>query len=232
MPPLLDDLRQRFKIATSVVRIDGWQFEMFRPENSDDLISEDDFDRDGRLPYWAEIWPSAQALAGKIAAQRGEGRRLLELGGGVGLVALAAVRAGFNVVASDYYQEALEFTEVNAQHNGLPPPECRLVDWRRFPDDLGDFDLVVAADVLFEKPNIPLVAAAFARTIRPGGRGWVTDPDRPFGALFAAECEKSGLAIVDRHEIPVAKPDKPAPQMIKFYELQHDTAAPPHDRTP
>lgn len=214
-------------MATSVVEIGDWRFEMSRPDNPDDLISEEDFDRDGRLPYWAEIWPSARALAGKIAALRGEGQRLLELGGGVGLVALVAVQAGFNVVASDYYQEALEFTEVNARQNGLPPPVCRLVDWRRFPDDLGEFDLVVAADVLFEKPNVPLVAQAFARTICAGGRGWVTDPDRPFGALFMGECEKYGLKIADRQEIPVARPDKPAPQMIKFYELQHNSGIAP-----
>ena len=115
-------------------------------------------------------------------------RRLLELGCGLGLVSLAAIRAGFEVTATDYYDEALAFTELNARHNDLTPPAKRLVDWRRFPEDLGRFDLVVASDVLFEKPNIPLIAAAFSRTFAPGGRGLLTDPGRPPAAAFPAEC--------------------------------------------
>ena len=120
-------------------------------------------------------------------------------------------------------EEALAFTDVNAAHNGLAPPATRLVDWRRLPDDLGRFDLVVAADVLFEKPNVPLVAAAFARTIAPAGRGWLTDPGRPPAAAFAASNAKShGLEIAEWQEIPVAKPDKPAPpQLINFLRIDH-----------
>ena len=156
-------------------------------------------------------------------------RRLLELGCGLGLVSLAAIRAGFEVTATDYYDEALAFTELNARHNDLPPPATRLVDWRRFPDDLGRFDLVVASDVLFEKPNIPLIAAAFSRTLAPGGRGLLTDPGRPPAAAFPAECERHGLRIIEHPPIPISKPDKSAaPQLIHFYKLTLAAAdAPP-----
>ena len=226
MNPLLETLRQRFPLATTKISIADWQFELHRPANPDDLISDLEFDRDGRLPYWAELWPSATALAHRIAtfaAEPGNGRRLLELGCGLGLVSLAAIRAGFEVVSTDYYEEALAFTELNARHNGLVPPATRLVDWRRFPEDLGRFDLVVASDVLFEKPNIPLIAAAFSRTLAPGGRGLLTDPGRPPAATFADECERHALRIVEHPPIPVSKPDKPtaAPQLIRFYELSH-----------
>jgi len=261
MNPLLESLQQRFPLATSQIQIGDWQFELFRPADPDALISEQDFDRDGRLPYWADTWPSATAMAHKlfqtrrglppfpecgrglspfpagtivamVAEEKGtvpfgtgaDGRRLLELGCGLGLAALAAIRAGFEVVATDYYDEALEFTQANACHNGLVPPTTRLVDWRRFPADLGRFDLVVASDVLFERPNVPLVAAAYARTIAPGGRGWLTDPGRPPAAAFPAECERHGLRIVERCEIEVINPRKPAAeqrQMIHFLEVMH-----------
>ena len=222
MHPLLETLRQRFALATSHVAIGDWRFELFRPADPDALISEPDFDRDGRLPYWAELWPSATAMAQRLAAERGSGRRLLELGCGLGLATLAAVRAGFEVVATDYYQESLDFTQVNAAQNGLAPPATRLVDWRRLPDDLGRFDLVVASDVLFERPNVALVAAAFARTIAPAGRGWLTEPGRPPAAAFPIECERYGLEIAEWGEIPVAKAEKSAaPQLIHFFELTH-----------
>ncbi|HEX3998066.1 MAG TPA: methyltransferase domain-containing protein [Pirellulales bacterium] len=223
MHPALAALQQRFPLATSRVQIADWQFELSRPANPDDLISEPDFDRDGRLPYWAELWPSATAMAERIAAEKGRGRRLLELGCGLGLVTLAAIRAGFEVVATDYYDEALAFTEANALRNGLATPATRLVDWRRFPAGLGRFDLVVASDVLFEKPNIPLVVAAFLRSILPGGEGWLTDPGRPPAAAFAAECNSQGLRIVAKRQLPVVKPgnsERPAArQMIDFHEL-------------
>lgn len=167
MDPQLELLRQRFPLATTQIAIADWQFDLYRPSNPDDLISDLEFDRDGRLPYWAELWPSAMAMALEIAKEQGCGRRLLELGCGLGLVSLAAIRAGFEVTATDYYEEALAFTESNAHHNDLRPPATRLVDWRRFPEDLDRFDLVVASDVLFEKPNIPLIAAAFCAPSPP-----------------------------------------------------------------
>lgn len=223
MDPLLDPLRQRFPLSTTQIEIADQRFELYRPSNPDDLISDLEFDRDGRLPYWAELWPSAIAMAQRIATfgkEQNGGRRLLELGCGLGLVSLAAIRAGFDVTSTDYYDEALAFTQLNASHNGLPPPATRLVDWRRFPDDLGRFDWVVASDVLFEKPNIPLIAAAFSRTLAASGRGLLTDPGRPPAAAFAAECERHALRIVEQSQIPVSKPDKPGPpQLIHFYEL-------------
>lgn len=220
MNSLLDNLQQRFPLASSCVDIGPWRFELFRHANPDDLISEPDFDRDGRLPYWAELWPSATALAQRIAAESGDGRRLLELGCGLGLAAIAAIRAGFDVLATDFYAEALEFTRANAQHNALPPPSTRLVDWRRIPDDLGLFDLVVASDVLFERPNVPLVAAVLAQTIAPNGCGWLTDPGRPPAVAFPAECESHGLQIVAQRDIPVQRPDNRPPQQIHFYEIR------------
>ena len=92
---LESDLRQRFDVIDEPIAVGGRQFQMLHPRSADDLISEEDFDRDERLPYWAEIWPSARVLAGRVACENGRGRRLLELGCGSGLVAVAAARAGF-----------------------------------------------------------------------------------------------------------------------------------------
>ena len=135
----------------------AWAIELsslLHPRSADDLIDEDDFNRDERLPYWAEIWPSAYVLAQRIARENGRssGRpsRLLELGCGSGLAVVTALAAGFDVTAVDYYPAALEFVNVNAKLNGLPPPQIRVVDWRNYPDDLRDFDVVIAADVLYE----------------------------------------------------------------------------------
>src|SRR5690606_17922121 len=123
-----------------------------------ELLDEQEFNRDGRIPYWAELWPSARVLADQLALLSASGRCLLELGCGAGLCAVAASLVGFRVTATDYYSEALEFVRLNAERNALPIPAVRMVDWRALPADLGQFDLVVAADVLYEPPYTALVA--------------------------------------------------------------------------
>ena len=132
-------LRGRFSIAETVVTVAGRSLELAHPVSVDDLLDEDDYNRHQRLPYWGTLWPSARLLAARVAEADGSGRRLLELGCGVGLVSLSAALAGFEVLATDYYAEALEFVTANAQHNGLTGIATRCVDWRQYPADLARF---------------------------------------------------------------------------------------------
>lgn len=190
-------LRERFDVVEHRVAVGGRTYDLRRPRSADDLISEEEFNRDERLPYWAEIWPSAYVLAERVAAQRGAGRRLLELGCGAGLATLAAMGAGFTVTAVDYYPEALEFVRLNALINGLPMPTTRVVDWRNYPQDLVDFHVVVAADVLYERDYCRFVAAALWQSLRHGGIGIVTDPQRMKAEPFPGECRKAGLEVIE-----------------------------------
>jgi predicted nicotinamide N-methyase len=192
----LESLRQRFEVVSANIQIAGRVFEIFRPKSADDLISEEEFDQDERLPYWADVWPSSIVLAELVAAEIGVGLSLLELGCGVGLVAVVAASVGFDVTATDYYADALEFTHLNARHNGLAVSAARLVDWRDFPGDMGRFDLIVASDVLYEPRNGALVAAALAATLKPNGVGLVTDPQRHHAAFFPDECRRQGLQVI------------------------------------
>ena len=120
-------LRRRFDVIEHRIGVGDRIFDLLHPRSADDLIDEEEFNRDERLPYWAEIWPSAYVLAQRIAGENGRssGRpsRLLELGCGSGLAVVTALAAGFDVTAVDYYPAALEFVHVNAQLNGLPRRE-------------------------------------------------------------------------------------------------------------
>ncbi len=179
-------------VATAVTVADR-RLEIVHPRSVEDLISEDEFDADERLPYWGTIWPSARVLARRISARSGQGRRLLELGCGVGLVSLSAALAGFDVLATDYYAEACDMTTANAQRNGIMGVRTRVVDWRALPVELTGFDFVVASDVLYERGNAALVTAAIARSLAPDGTCWLTDPGRRVAGPFAAECQRRGL---------------------------------------
>src|SRR5262249_23673214 len=147
---LESSLERRFRVAETRVDIGDRAFAIRHPANAEELISEEDFERDERLPYWADIWPSARVLAARLLEQNGAGRPLIELGCGAGLVSSAAAVAGFDVVATDYYDDALRFTRLNAHRNSGSDITTRLLDWRAMPSDLARFDVVVASDVLYE----------------------------------------------------------------------------------
>lgn len=197
--PMLTELQQRYTLETTSIEVAGFVWELIRPRSADDLISEADFDKDGRLPYWAEVWPSSIVLAERIAREASGDRRLIELGGGIGLAALVAAQSGFDSTATDYYPEALEFTALNAQKHGVSSLVTRMVDWRSMPDDLGKFDVVCAADVLYERPNGELISAALTRLLSIDGLALVTDPGRSIAAGFPDVCRQHHL-VVARHD--------------------------------
>src|SRR3954470_17581177 len=110
-------LERRFRTRETLVDLERRQVKMLHPANADDLISEEDFIRDERMPYWADLWPSSLMLSRAMVNESGKGARLLELGCGAGLVSVAAVIAGYDVLATDYYDDALLFTRLNVERN-------------------------------------------------------------------------------------------------------------------
>jgi len=219
---LRSTLEREFTTAVEEVMLGSKPVELLRPRNADDLISEADFVRDERLPYWADLWPSSRILAERLLDEQipSDVRpRLLELGCGLGLVTIAALTAGFDVLATDYYADALRFTELNAREATSRAPATRLVDWRHFPDDLGTFDRVVAADVLYEHAYAPLITDAIARTLRPTGVALIADPGRIGASAFRTGLASHGLrlAALDEREFR----DGPVRQQIAVYSIVH-----------
>jgi predicted nicotinamide N-methyase len=215
---LLDDLRGRFDVVTSTLSAGGRQFRIAHPRNADVLIDEEAFDHDERLPYWADVWPSSRVLAERLMAKPSEGRRLLELGCGAGMASAAAAIAGFDVTATDYYEEALLFTRLNVLVNARVEPRLREVDWRLFPHDLGRFDLVIASDVLYEREHAALVASAIDRTLVGHGRAIVADPGRLAAPAFVDECEARGFVVSLEARVPYE--DGQIRQTIDMYEMR------------
>jgi predicted nicotinamide N-methyase len=195
LPQELAQLDDQFVLDVREVVIGTRTWRLERPRSVDDLISEADFARDERLPYWADLWPSAVELAAAVSARDGAGCRALELGCGLGLPALCAADAGYDVTATDYYGDALRFARRNALRNLGCDMATRLVDWRAFPGDLRGFDLVLASDVLYERAYAPLVARAVVQSLAPGGVALVADPGRAAIEGFRLACVGLGASV-------------------------------------
>ena len=143
----------------------GRDLALLRPRDAEALISEEAFAHEEFLPYWAELWPSATALARVVGARALRGAKTLELGCGLGLVGLAAAAAGGRVTATDWAPDSITLLERNAARNGLKL-EGLCVDWSS-PGAIVErapWDLVLASDVLYEARNgvalLPLLSRA------------------------------------------------------------------------
>jgi len=170
--------------TVEAIDLPSGSLDLWRPPRAETLLDamiEGPHDPDEKLPYWADLWPSALGLAqavdsGRLALPRPEEGTVVELGCGLGLVALVAARRGARVVATDWMEDALVYVRESAQLNGLTI-ETRRLDWRQPPDDLTP-QLVLASDVLYEPRNAPWLAGLLDHWRRPGFCAVISDPGR------------------------------------------------------
>lgn len=144
--------------------IAGQEVLLLRPRDYDAMLTEEAFEREELLPYWAQLWPSGMLLAEVLAARAWRGRRVLELGCGLGLASIVAARAGARVTATDWSPASVAATADNAARNGVEL-ETAVADWDRPGNLLADapWDLVVGADILYERKKCETLLALLPR---------------------------------------------------------------------
>ena len=132
------------------------QLWLINPEHMQRRMSDEETQRlINDPPYWSFCWASGLALAKWILdnPEQVQGKRIIDMGAGSGIVALAAKLAGADtVVACDLDPNALTACKANAQLNNLE---------LSYSSDLFSeskkYDLLFAADVLYDADNIPLL---------------------------------------------------------------------------
>lgn len=151
------------------------------------------------LPYWALLWPSGLALAEAILGmpEATRGRRVLELGSGLGVTATAAIETGAHLAAADAFADALLFCRYNALRNTGHAPRTLLLNWRTEPGRaacraLAPLDVVLAADVLYEQDDIAPLLALIPELLRPGGIFWLAEPGRRVSEALVRLATQSG----------------------------------------
>jgi len=169
-----------------------------RPEKLLDAITAEEFLRDERLPYWAELWTSAIVLAEKIlgdTAVRGKG--VLELGCGLGLAGIAAARAGADVTMTDYDQDALLFARWNAAVNldsvAAGHAQILPLDWRE--PAVIRYDIILGADIVYERRHFAPLWQFFSASLKPGGRVVLGEPARQIGDDFLEQAHEQGFSL-------------------------------------
>jgi predicted nicotinamide N-methyase len=174
-PTALDLVEERVKVG-------GHAIALLRPRVADALLDEEAFEHEEFLPYWAELWPSAIALAQEVARLDVDGLRVLELGCGLGLPSIVAALGGAHVLATDWSPDAVDVAARNADRNAAEL-ETALAAWGASSGlvDAAPWDLVLGADLLYERRNVEQLLDLLPRL---GDDVLLSEPGRPFESTF------------------------------------------------
>ena len=181
-------------LVQETVALRGDDLEIMRPRDAEALVDERAFaEEDEFLPYWAELWPAGVGLARALDGRALRGVPVLELGCGLGLPSIVAARAGGRVLATDW---SARRARAAARQRG--PQRRRAGDHARGLDASGGapgprpFPLVLAADVLYERRNIPVLLDLLPQLVAPAGEIWLADPGRATADVFLALADAEG----------------------------------------
>jgi predicted nicotinamide N-methyase len=161
---------------------------VLQPEESAELPDDGAVEWAPLAPYWSVLWRSGVELARELDHVPKRGLRVVELGCGLAVPSIAAARSGAHVLATDSEPEALGLVARNARANDVQV-ETAEVEWTA-PDELirrAPFDLVLAADVLYERASVAVLLKLLPR-LAP--EAWLADPGRPAAAAFLEEARR------------------------------------------
>jgi predicted nicotinamide N-methyase len=140
-------------------------------------------------PFWAFAWAGGQALARYLLDNPGTvaGRSVLDFASGSGLCAIAAALAGArHVVASDLDAFAVSAIGINAAANGVG--DRITATSADLLGTTGEGDIVLAADVFYERDLAGAVTAWLADLQRAGRTVLIGDPGRTYLPKDRLEC--------------------------------------------
>lgn len=136
-------------------------------------------------PYWALVWTGARAIAAIASNMEfAPSARVLDLGCGLGVAGLAAARRGAAVTFGDYLEAPLQFVRATLERLDLPACSAGLVDFTDNADDGSRFDVILAADIVYDPAHYGPLAEYLDVHLKPGGTILLTESLRADASVF------------------------------------------------
>lgn len=210
----------------------GWTtIDLMLPATPDALLDTKEVQeanlRDDAMPYWATLWPAAEAMA-TILPQGPwpAGTEVWEIGCGLGLVGIAALQRGWQVHLTDYEPSALAAARYNAALNGFPDANVHRLDWRCPPDH--KCPVILACDVVYEARHHQPVLDLIDAMLTEDGCCWIGDPGRtPIVPFYQLARERPWeIAIRDAEGNPCGFPVRGKFQVLQFRRRRSFTESP------
>lgn len=150
--------------AELIARIDHWLGHMrWRP----------DYDRWREMRIWQERYQQVRLAMIEQYGGALAGRRILDLGSGMGGTSVALALAGAHPLAFEYNRAYCDIIRLRAARYDLALPVVNGAG-ETLPFADGSFDLVICWDVVEHVQDPERLVAELARVLRPGGRALVT----------------------------------------------------------
>lgn len=135
-------------------------------------------------PLFGLLWPSAQKMADLMQTWPLHNLRILEIGCGLALASLVIHRRLGNITASDCHPYTQRFLSANLLLNALPMMAYQSGHWGRDNPLLGEFDLIIGSDVLYERDHPAQLADFIQRHAAQHAQVLIIDPNRGQRSAF------------------------------------------------
>jgi predicted nicotinamide N-methyase len=146
---------------------------------------------------FGQVWPAGRVLAEAMATHDIVGKRILELGCGLGLSSLVLQQRDADITASDHHPLAESFLRHNAAQNQLLAIVYCDLRWEVPDATLGRFNLIIGSDILYESGHADLLAAMVLRHALPDAEVLITDPGRGNSAPFTRALVEQGFTVTE-----------------------------------
>ena len=145
-------------------------------------------------PLFGVVWESSEILAEKMLTYDIKDKRILEIGCGIALSSLLLNARNADITATDYHPETANFLSDNVNlNNGKHIPYLR-TSWLNEVDGLGEFDLIIGADLLYERQHVKQLTDFIHRHTKPQCEIVIVDPGRGHHAPFSARMIELGYS--------------------------------------
>jgi len=145
-------------------------------------------------PLFGIIWPSSIILASTVAQLELGNKRVLEIGCGIAFSSIVLHSIGINITASDYHPQTKKFLDRNIRNNNLPPIHYQTGNWNTANPVLGEFDLIIGSDVLYEPDHAADVANFINNHAQKNIEVIIVDPGRSNQSRFTRNMHALGYS--------------------------------------
>ncbi len=146
-------------------------------------------------PLFGMVWASSEILAHMMAKCDITGKRFLEVGCGMALVSHLLNHRGADITAIDIHPVTKDLIDINAELNQQKPIPFMSASWGDDTSELGEFDVIVGSDILYEPKHIKTLATFVDQHAKATSEVIIVEPDRGQGAGFHEEMVERGFEV-------------------------------------
>jgi len=163
-------------------------------------------------PLFGTVWASGEVLAHLMLDFQIAGKRILEVGCGIGLSSLLLNHRLADISATDYHPEAGNFLAENTRLNKDRDIPFMRAGWGDIDCGIGKFDLIIGSDLLYEPDHAELLSAFINLHAKPHCEVILVDPGRGNAARYSKKMVSLGYTHSQSHPESRPLPAQPFPR--------------------